>query len=324
VRVAAFAIALTATCSVMPRHAYAQDEGVAEALYREGQQLIGAGKVHEACVKFAESERIDPATGTLMATAACHEKEGKLATAWAEFTDAVNMAGRAHEPDRERYARAHAATLEKSLYRFTLDLPSPPMGTEVKIDARALGVGALGSAIPLDPGRHHIEVAAPHMTTWTRDIDVPETAGTERLTVSLEGAHEASPVDPPKVKTDGPGLALPAAIGGAGVAAIATGVVLLITANGKGNDAVSDAKAATNMTEYSNAQNEHDSAATLQAAGLVIGGVGVVAAAIGTVLLVKAKSAHPSSTSRDASVRVTPSAFPLFPHGGGLGLGGTF
>jgi hypothetical protein len=311
-------------CGVAPHLARAQGEGAAEALYREGQQLILAGNVHDACVKFAESERIDPAAGTLIATAECHEKEGKLATAWAEFTDAVEMAARAREPERERYARSHAAALEKSLYRVTLEFPSPPPGTEVKLDGRTLGVGALGSAIPLDPGQHHVDVTAPHMATWSKELHVPGIAGTERLTVSLEPAPEALAALRPSVSTEAPSLVLPMTMGGVGVAAIATGVVLLITANGKGSDAVSEARAATNAAAYSNAQSEHDSAVTLQAAGLVVGGVGVAAAAVGTVLLVRAKGAHSSVAPHDAAVRVTPRVFPIFPRGGGFGLCGSF
>ena len=63
--------------------AYAQGAGVSEQLYRQGQDLMKAGNVHEACAKFDASYRADTtAVGSLTALAACHEKEGKIASAW--------------------------------------------------------------------------------------------------------------------------------------------------------------------------------------------------------------------------------------------------
>src|SRR5215471_19286696 len=77
---------------------------IAEALFRHGRELLDAGKVSEACEKFAASQRADPALGTLLNLAACHEREGRTATAWSEFTDAYAQATGAHDK-RASYAQ---------------------------------------------------------------------------------------------------------------------------------------------------------------------------------------------------------------------------
>ncbi len=300
----------------------AQDESVAEALYRDGQRLIDAGKVHEACLKFAESQRLDPATGTLIATAACHEKEGKLASAWAEFRDAVGLAQHAHEPGRERYARTHAQALETNLYRVTIDLPSPPPGVEIKVDARSLGPAALGTALPLDPGHHRVEVTAPGLTSWTRDLDVPPTGGAEQLTVSFAATRAPTP---PVSAGSGPARYAPAiVVGGAGVAAVVVGVVSLALADANGTSAVDAARSATNPTAYANATSQRSSALTLQDAGLVVGAAGVVATALGAVWFVKIAGSEARRPAAGATIAIAPAVFPLGLRGGGLGAEGRF
>src|SRR5205823_10205853 len=66
----------------------AADKSLATQLFKEGRTLVDQGKVAEGCRKLEESHRLDPGGGTLLNVALCHEKEGRSATAWAEFTEA--------------------------------------------------------------------------------------------------------------------------------------------------------------------------------------------------------------------------------------------
>src|SRR6187399_1063297 len=65
---------------------------IAEVLFRDGQQLLAAGRISEACVKFRASQTAEPALGTLLNLAVCHEKEGRTATAWLEYAETASLA----------------------------------------------------------------------------------------------------------------------------------------------------------------------------------------------------------------------------------------
>src|SRR5687768_2630591 len=85
----------------------ANDKAQAEALFQQGLGLFEGGKTQEACPLFEQSHRLEPKLGTLLNLALCHEKLGKTASAWAEFTEAANLAERRNEPDRVSFARGH-------------------------------------------------------------------------------------------------------------------------------------------------------------------------------------------------------------------------
>src|SRR5262245_45768909 len=97
----------------------ASDKAAADALFNEGRKLMTAGSIDEACPKFAESHRRSPRAGTLLNLATCHEKQGKTASAWAEYNEVAALAKRDKRKDREEYASSRAKELEPKLARVT-------------------------------------------------------------------------------------------------------------------------------------------------------------------------------------------------------------
>src|SRR5215813_3345462 len=83
--------------------ALAQPAGAqAEVLFRQGRDLLAAGKVAEACSAFEESQKLEPAVTTLLNLAGCREKLGQLATAWGMFLQAVRETRAAPDDDKQQ------------------------------------------------------------------------------------------------------------------------------------------------------------------------------------------------------------------------------
>src|SRR5687768_16841895 len=79
----AFALTLAWSAPV-----FARDPAAAEALYRAGRDSAKKGDWDKACSQFAESQRLDPAPGTLLNLADCEERRGLIASAWSHYTEA--------------------------------------------------------------------------------------------------------------------------------------------------------------------------------------------------------------------------------------------
>ncbi|HEU5075434.1 MAG TPA: hypothetical protein VFU02_14685 [Polyangiaceae bacterium] len=178
------ALCVLGLCSLVTKAgAETYDSAGAEVLFREGKRLMEQKDYVAACPKLAESYRLDPATGSLLALALCYERAGKLASAWVAYTDAIARAKREGQTDRERGAEARARELEPKLTKLivTVEVPDTP-GLEVVRDGVHLGAAALGAAIPVDAGEHVIEARAPGREPFRKVI---EATGPGELTVAV-------------------------------------------------------------------------------------------------------------------------------------------
>lgn len=149
-----------------------QDRALAEALFRDGKILVESERLEEACVKFQESQRLDPALGTLLYLATCYAQTGKTASAWAAFQSAAEMAQRGKDTARETLAREREKGLEAKLSQLRISISIPVEGLRIRIDDHSIGSGALSTALPFDPGPHVIEATAPGKRTWTETIQL--------------------------------------------------------------------------------------------------------------------------------------------------------
>ncbi len=143
-----------------PAFAQGRDPTTGEALFRAGRAAADKGDFSTACPKFEESNRLDPALGTVFNLADCDEHICKIASAWQLFREVAQRlpAG----DDRIGIANKRAAELEPRLPKLVLRVKAAlPSGTTVSRDGVELGNAGFDLPIPVDPGDHVIVVKAP-------------------------------------------------------------------------------------------------------------------------------------------------------------------
>jgi hypothetical protein len=163
------------------------DKSLATQLFKEGRTLVDQGKYAEGCRKLEESQRLDPGGGTLLNLALCHEKEGRTATAWTEFTEALGIARKDDRPQRAEIAQQHIEALEPTLSRLIVQVPpaSDLSDLEIKRDGTGIRRAAWGTAMPIDPGDHVVEAFALGKIPWKHTVTVGGKAETKTIAVPV-------------------------------------------------------------------------------------------------------------------------------------------
>jgi hypothetical protein len=157
------------------RHASAQS-AEAEALFADGQKLVAAGKLAEACDAFDASNRLEQRAGTLIALGDCREKNQQLASAWSAYKDALT---RVKDPRKRQHATAKVAQLEPRLSYLTVSVADDARvdGLTLTRNGRALDGALWNRALPVDGGSYVIAGRAPGHEEWSTTVVVPTEGG---------------------------------------------------------------------------------------------------------------------------------------------------
>ena len=300
-----------------------ESTAAAEALFQDARKLMGEKRYVEACPKFAASQRLAPAVGTMLNLGDCYERLGKTASAWATFLEAATAAQRINRPDREQTARARAAAVEARLSRLVVNVDKAVPGLVVKRDGLAIDDAALGSPVPLDPGSHELEATAPGKKPWRAKIDVPpamrfnvhvpELQDEPVASRSRQSREPPAPVigseeiderlldKAPPAAPDSSGTRRVVGIGlvGLGVAGIATGSIFGLKANANWSDA--QAQCGNNGCNQDGASLASDAktAGNISTAAFIIGAVALVTGAVLIITAPSKRSSPKSSKSRE-------------------------
>jgi hypothetical protein len=315
VTAAALLLAVYATRPARAEPPTPQAIAQAEALFQEGKRLMSKGSYAEACPKLAESQKLDPGGGTIITLAICHESEGRTASAWAEFGEALTLALKDGRVDRVTVAREHGARLEPKLSRLVVRVPpsvSVLAALQITQDGIELGRPSWGMALPVDPGEHQIVVKAPGKKPWTRFVVVAADADRQELEVAPLEDEVVAPPSPAPAEAPRPAPSSGSAARNAAWVVGGAGVVLLGIGSYFGVRAISDHGTAKDRCPGSTcgdlegvrANDSSQNEAEISTAGFAIGGAALGVAAF--LLLTSSSSASSAPASRRARVRCEP------------------
>lgn len=169
-------IATVALGLTWPALARANDPATAQMLFDQAKKLMAHDRYAEACPKLEESQRLDPAGGTLLHLAVCREREGRIATSWALYSDALSQAKRDKRPDRAKFAQERIDTLVPRLPKMRVRVAPANRtmrGFKLTRDDVNVGEAQWGESVPVDPGARVMKAQADGRKTWTVKVDVP-------------------------------------------------------------------------------------------------------------------------------------------------------
>lgn len=289
----AFAASCVLAAVLASQPARAQGTAAAEALFNEAKKAMDAKDYDTACKRFRESNRLDPAVGTMLNLAVCEERRGHLATSWDLYRGAYEKLS--PSDPRHDYAKAQVDRLEPRLPHVTLTLaPGAPADTKVRDGETEYSGAAFGLPLPVDPGKHDLIVEAPGRESKTMTVDLLEASTT---TIEIvpgpekaggPGAAEAPAGQPSSGGTVAQGgdtgshggfgkKELGFVIGGIGIVGISVGITTGVMALGKKSAAEDGCPAALQLCSPAG----HDAAtagrtlAAVSTVGWIVGALGV-------------------------------------------------
>jgi len=336
--------------------ALAQDDAArvtaAETAFDAGRQLLKDGRIEEACAKFAASQKLSPAVGTLLNLADCQERAGRTATAWTSFRQCESLARKQDRAEHAKEAQRRAAALSERLSKLTIKVNHAVPGLSVTRGTVVVQPAMFGLPVPVDPGDLLITAEATGHTRWTKTIAMPQ--GPAELSVevpSLEKIAVAAPSSPlpvveqnqavPAVTPSEPAADVGAdddnavrtaglVVGGIGIVAVGVGVAFGVVANSK-NDASNDpAQGGCTDANFCTAEgvalrDEAFRSAHVSTAMLAIGAAAAVSGAV-MYLLGGGSDAPDEPGTAQTALSLSPrmAVVPLDQHGAVVSVGGAW
>ncbi len=306
----AASIGLTSFAAVSPLHAQSNEDARTEArlLFEAGLKAMDEQRYDEACSKLARSQRLDPSIGTKYYLASCLEKQGVITSALTYYEEVSAEARALGQRDREAFAKRRADALAPKVPKLIILVPPKVRaleGAALALDGRPLNAGDLGVALPLDPGKHEVSVAA-EGRSWAQTVELFPNGAAVELTI----APPPPPISPPPISP--PPMAAPEAPkpGGSWAAAsysllglsgvtTAVGAVFAVKAAGLKGEYQAKPPEARTLDEYNDLRRTAVIADVILVSSLVVGAAGLI-----SLIVMKASPKKPPP----ASLLVAPSS----------------
>jgi len=268
--------------------------GFAEALFTDGLKLMQDDKYAEACPKLAESHRLDPASGTVYNLSICLEKEGKIASAVMAFEESVARSVKDGNKEREALARDQLVRLRPLVSRVVVRIAAKLVdleGLDVRFDGASVRRQAWGIEVPMDPGVHVLTANALGKREKRLEVTVDQAGHVFELEVS---SLEDAPLPPSPARAPLRDVPDASTRRWVGVSLLGLGGLFMVGGGVSGILAIDRHAESDRLCQSPPGCTrdgvEAEASANRFAWGANLGiGLGIVAAGIGTYLLLTAK-----------------------------------
>ena len=205
---AARGLAIASACQLLlllaPRSARAES-GVhtppaaeqAQQLFERAVNAMEHGDFATACPALEDSQRLDPAGGTLLNLAYCWEKREQWAAAARTYRSALQRAKTDQRAEREELARAGLERVMPNVARLRLVVPQSVArlaALQVWLDSERVSAEELTFPQLVDPGAHRIRVRAANREVADFTAATPEAI---EYTVNVPEVPTAGPPNAP-------------------------------------------------------------------------------------------------------------------------------
>jgi hypothetical protein len=282
-------IAVAAAFGLMAPLARADAESDAKDLFTRGRELRAQGNCVDALMQFRKAAALFPSgLGSLRNIAECEEQVGHFASArraWLDLKRALLTTQDKKYDGWDAEADANATRLSPRVARLAVEVRSDgdlPAGLQVLVNGEALPASLIGTVLERDPGTYRVRVERPNGPPLERSVTVA--AGQEqRVALKLPDTPEgrATPSVPPDPNAPRR-LAGWISLGVGGAALVGATVALIVR-----QSASSDLDASCPSHDHCDPglQSTVDRGKTGAVLTNVLGGVGLLAAGAGVVLI---------------------------------------
>jgi serine/threonine-protein kinase len=284
-----------------------------------------------ACPKLEQSQKLDPAVGTMLYLAFCYEMTGRPGLAWRMYRAAHAAAAAQGQQARMKIAQLRAALLEPKLTRVQIPSDCLPTNAKVTIDGLEFDRDDVAKGLFLEAGRHTLLLGGWMPNVYEQSFEtrlgepmvVPidcERASLVARSDAQSGHMARASVQPPLTVPAGPATAradaekradlrrwFGIASGAVGVVSLGIGVAYALDSAAKSDDAERYRRPGTNIYDEPGYSLNRDA---LESRTIAIVGFAISGAAIGgaTVLLWPRRTASRSARGSSEGIRLTLSA----------------
>lgn len=173
----------------------AADATVAQTLVDGGKQLLEKDQVEEAFAKFIEANRLAQSPAALLGMAECFERTGKTASAWGALKKAEERARALGDAAVAEEVSRRVRELEPKLTKLKVVLKGGGEAPSVRLDGVNIETW-LGTAVPVDPGKHLLVALAPDKVTFSTAVELPVNGGTREVALPPLAPRPPEPEEP--------------------------------------------------------------------------------------------------------------------------------